>query len=104
MRLVVCEINREEGYLTRYITDYLDSTQNFTVELDLDIGNYYIAIECSWLDWGREIVVSYYGSHGVHLIEDNDLPKNTENLINEMILLHEKCTDNEKRRHVYAGD
>lgn len=50
------------------MSDYLDSAQHMSVELDLEIGNYYIAIECAWLDRARELVVSFYGSHGVVLL------------------------------------
>lgn len=35
VRLIVCEISREEGNLIRYISDYLDSAQHATIKLDL---------------------------------------------------------------------
>ena len=82
VRLIVCEINREDGVLTKYVTDYLDAAQHLTIELDLELGNYYIAIEVTWFDRARELVVSYYGSHGVVLFEDDDLPRNIEDFVN----------------------
>ena len=67
------------------------------------MGSYYVGIECEWFDRSRELVVSFYGSHGVVLVEDDDLPKNIDSFINEMIILHEKEISKE-RRHIYVGD
>ena len=89
LRLIVCEISKEDRFLVRYVTDYLDCTQNMSVELNLDPGVYYLAVESSWMsDQSRELVVSYYGQHGVVLLEDLEVPKSISNFTNEMILLH----------------
>ena len=44
VRLIVCEVDREEERLTRFVTDYLDSTQNLTIPLTLDPGTYYLVV------------------------------------------------------------
>ena len=46
VRLIVCEISKESGILTKYVTDYLDATRDLSVELELEMGSYYVAIEC----------------------------------------------------------
>jgi len=70
VRLIVLKIDKSVNQLGSYINDFIDCDRDGTVKVDLDPGDYYLAIEVDWkCNYTRNMVVNFYGQHPVSLAE-----------------------------------
>lgn len=62
MRLIVLHINSTTRNIDRYLNDVMDCDKDTFMELTLEPGEYYLAIETDWNgDFSRELAASFYG-------------------------------------------
>lgn len=93
IRLIVLRINSTTRNIDKYIDDMMDCDKDTFLQLTLDAGEYYVAIEADWnTNHSRSLVASFYGEHGVQLTEDKDLPSSYDEFLNEIVLLHQEFT------------
>ena len=73
VRLIVLKIDKVSNHLSKYINDFIDCDRDGTVKVELDPGDYYLAIEVDWKSsHSRDLVANYYGQHPVSLVEDRN--------------------------------
>jgi hypothetical protein len=62
IRLIVLHINSTTRNIDRYVNDMMDCDKDTFMELTLEPGEYYVAIEADWnCDHSRDLVASFYG-------------------------------------------
>lgn len=72
VRLIVLKIDKYTNQLGTYLNDFIDCDRDGTVRVELDPGEYYLAIEVDWkCSFSRHLVVNYYGQHPVNLTQDS---------------------------------
>ena len=93
VRLIVMKIDKSTQTLGTYICDLIDCDRDGTVRVELDPGDYYLAIEVDWkCSHTRDIVVNFYGQHPVALVEDK-AELDIDCLFDEIVVLHQKFTE-----------
>jgi hypothetical protein len=103
VRLIVLKIDKASQTLGTYVADFIDCDRDGTVRVELDPGDYYLAIEVDWKStFTRDLVVNFYGQHPVGLMEDS-ARLDIDSVFNEIVVLHQKYTEKE-RIHEYAKD
>ena len=71
VRMIDLKIDKSTNQLGVYLNDFIDCDRDGTVRVELDPGEYYLAIEIDWkCGYTRDIVVNYYGQHPVNLVVD----------------------------------
>ena len=67
------KIDKQTSTLSQYINDFIDCDRDGSVRVELDPGDYYLAIEVDWKStFTRDMVVNFYGQHPVALVEDSN--------------------------------
>lgn len=62
------KIDKVSNNLSKYISDFIDCDRDGTVRVELDPGDYYLAVEVDWKSsHSRSLVVNFYGQHPVAL-------------------------------------
>ena len=80
VRIIVLQFDKASKTLTKYINDIIDCDHDATLEVSLDPGDYYLAIEVDWkCNFTREMAINFYGQHPVQMTEDAEV-KNVETL------------------------
>lgn len=94
--MIILQIDKATKTLSKYITDIMDSDHDASVYVELEPGDYYIIVQVDWnSDFTRTMALNFYGQHPVALVQDTK-PPNIQQLFNEIVILHGKCTELER--------